>query len=461
MNQQKYSMVYQMLINLTSAPSERAKSDQKTTCKFPTFLVCGVHALPYFNRLSLTGDAMKKLYLAAFLLFPLLTLIFGLPVPAHSQFTWPPGCQEGSLPSHDPKNPADQLIVICIPLNWNGRVVIYAHGFVAPQLSLALPVDELMLDGTFVPEELLLQGFAFVTSSFRKNGATIQQGAEDLNKLLQHFKSMVPPGSLDKVYIVGASEGGLIALLLLERFPGKYDAGLALCAPVGGSPDLIKYVYDFRVVFDYFFPNVFTFPPNQSGEEPFGAVDVPENAFLFWESVYVPRIITALTTDPFATGQLFNVTKAAFDPAQPTSFIETALRLLFYSIFGSNDQFATARGIPYDNQSTTYAGSLDDTALNAGVERIKSDGRARAYARRFYRPTGTLRRPLVTLHNTLDPVVPFAHEEIYEDLVAQKQKSAFLTVMEVNGYGHCDFTAQEVLAAFTVMVQQAEAQLVN
>jgi hypothetical protein len=95
------------------------------------------------------------------------------------------------------------------------------------------------------------------------------------------------------------------------------------------------------------------------------------------------------------------------------------------------------------------------------VERIKGDGRARAYARRFYRPTGNLRRPLVTLHNTLDPVVPFQHELTYRNLVAQKHKSAFLTVMEVDSYGHCDFTAQEVFQAFTAMVQQAEAQLVN
>ena len=140
------------------------------------------------------------------------------------------------------------------------------------------------------------QGFAFATSSFHKNGVAIEQGAEDLNKLLQYFKSVVPPRSLQKVFITGASEGGLIALMLLERHPGKYDAGLALCAPVGGAPDLIKYTYDFRVVFDYFFPTVFTFPPNQPGEQPFGAVDVPENAFLFWETVYVPRIIAALVS---------------------------------------------------------------------------------------------------------------------------------------------------------------------
>jgi pimeloyl-ACP methyl ester carboxylesterase len=402
---------------------------------------------------------MKKIYLAAFLLFPVLTFILGSPSPAHSQFTWPLGCEQGSLPSHDPKNPADQLIVICIPPNWNGRLIIYAHGFVPEQAPLELPSDELTLsDGTFVPNLFLSQGFAFATSSFHKNGVAIEQGAEDLNKLLQYFRSVVPPQSLQKVFITGASEGGLIALLLLEHYPGKYDAGLALCAPVGGAPDLIRYTYDFRVVFDYFFPAVFTF----------GAVDVPKDAFSFWQTPdpndndYVKLISEALTNDQTATAQLFNVTKAAIDPTDlSSSAITTALSLLFYSIFGTNDQITTAGGIPYDNRSTTYVGSTNDAALNAAVERIESDGRARAYARRFYQPIGNLHAPLVTLHTTLDEVVPFQHELNYSNLVATKNKSAFLSVIPIPRYGHCNFTSQEIFQAFSLMVQQGEAQLLN
>ena len=405
---------------------------------------------------------MKKIYLAPLLLFAIVTLILGSAVPAASQFTWPPICQEGSLPSHDPKHPADQLIVICIPPNWNGRLVIYAHGFVPPQAPLELPGDELTLpDGTFVPNLFLPQGFAFAASSFHKNGVTIEQGAEDLNKLLQYFKSVISPRSLEKVFIAGASEGGLIALQLLEHYPGKYDAGLALCAPVGGAPDLIRSVYDFRVVFDYFFPNVFTFPPNQPGEQPFGAFDVPETAFLFWQTVYIPRIVAALAADPVSTAQLFNVTKAAIDVTDPASAITTALSLLFYSLFSANDQIATAGGIPYDNRSTTYVGSTDDAALNAEVERVESEVRAQAYARRFYQPSGNLHAPLVTLHTTLDEVVPFQHEIDYSNLVAQKGKSALLNVIPVPRYGHCNFTAQEIFQAFSLMVQQAESQLVN
>jgi alpha-beta hydrolase superfamily lysophospholipase len=36
--------------------------------------------------------------------------------------------------------------------------------------------------------------------------------------------AVVGPRSLQKLFITGASEGGLIALTLLERYPGKYDA---------------------------------------------------------------------------------------------------------------------------------------------------------------------------------------------------------------------------------------------
>ncbi|HZA57414.1 MAG TPA: hypothetical protein VE616_24435 [Candidatus Udaeobacter sp.] len=160
-----------------------------------------------------------------------------------------------------------------------------------------------------------------------------------------------------------------------------------------------------------------------------------------------------------ATAQLFNVTKAPFDPANPGSVIVTAVSLLFYSIF--NDPIAKTGGIPYDNGSTQYVGSANDPKLNAEVERVESDGRARAYARRFYQPNGALHAPLVTLHNTLDPVVPFQHEVTYSNLVAQRRKSAFLNILPVARYGHCNFTTQEVVEAFALTVQQAEAQLVN
>jgi hypothetical protein len=74
------------------------------------------------------------------------------------------------------------------------------------------------------------------------------------------------------------TEGGLVAIQLIEQHPDWFAAGLALCAPADGASKQIKDAADFRVVFDYFFPDVF----------PFGASNVPPDAFKDWETVYVP-----------------------------------------------------------------------------------------------------------------------------------------------------------------------------
>ena len=102
---------------------------------------------------------------------------------------------------------------------------------------MALPLAELTLpDGTFVPNLVLSQGFAFATSSYHKNGYAVEQARKDLNDLVQYFKTQVTPGSVQKVFITGASEGGEIATLLIEHFPDKYAGALALCGPIGGAP---------------------------------------------------------------------------------------------------------------------------------------------------------------------------------------------------------------------------------
>ena len=53
---------------------------------------------------------MKRISLAFVLLSPVLPLIFGSPIPAHSQFTWPAVCEEDSLPSNDPKYPPCHVV---------------------------------------------------------------------------------------------------------------------------------------------------------------------------------------------------------------------------------------------------------------------------------------------------------------------------------------------------------------
>lgn len=266
--------------------------------------------------------------------------------------------------------------------------------------------------------------------------------------MVNYFRNNITAGPVQKVYIIGASEGGLIAAMLLERHPNLYHGGISLCGPVGGMPYQIKYLGDFSVVFDYFFPQIFDFK----------MADIPADAYLQWDD-YQVEITQALESDPKVTNQLFNVTKAARDKRDPTTAVTTVLVVLSFNIFGMNDMIDVTGGQPYDNQSTRYKGAKKNSDLNAHVERVQSDQGAVDYLLQFYQTTGLLQRPFITLHTTLDELVPFEHEKIYSKMVSNAGQKRFLTVLSARRYGHCNFTLQEMLKAFALLVTKAGGKM--
>ncbi len=353
------------------------------------------------------------------------------PAPA----PWPSGCVQCVKPS-------GEITLMCTPAAWNTQLVVYAHGYVPAQAPLALPAKELILpDGTNVPQLVMNLGYAFATTSYRKNGYAVEQGGQDINALVDDFKLHVQPSVVSKVLIVGASEGGLITTMLVERYPQTYAGGLAACGPLAGGRYQAAYLGDFRVVFDYFY-RVF----------PFSAFGVPPNAYQAWDTTWAPAIEAAIRSDAQKTNQLFRVTDAPRDPSDPAnSAVVSAKEILWYSIWATQDILNTTGGIPYDNRTTWYFGSANDWALNRGVERVTGTPAALAYLDQYYRPTGRLDRPLVTIHTTVDPVVPYRHELIYMQRATEQGRFGNLTVVTIPRCGHCNFTAQELLAAFAIL----------
>jgi hypothetical protein len=90
--------------------------------------------------------------------------------------------------------------------------------------------------------------------------------------------------------------------------------------------------------------------------------------------------------------------------------------------------------------------------LNLLVQRFTASPVARAALDR-YETNGNLSIPLVTLHTTADEVVPFWHELLYLPKVDLSGRGQFFPIPAVR-YGHCNFTATEVLTAFGLAVLQ-------
>jgi pimeloyl-ACP methyl ester carboxylesterase len=336
---------------------------------------------------------------------------------------------------------------ICMPESWNGSLVLWAHGYVAYNEPVAIPEDQLVLpDGTSVPGLVNALGFAFATTSYAANGLVVVQGQEDLLDLVGLFTRT--HGMPRRVYLVGASEGGLITALSVEKHPEVYDGGLAACGPIGDFPRQVNYDGDFRVVFDSFFPGVIPGP----------AIDIPQEVIDGFDPTYIDRILAAIRSDPDATAQLLRVTHASFDAADPATVEETVLGLSWYSVFATNDAVARLGGQPFDNLRRLYLGSDNDLRLNLRVERDAADPAALASMQADYQTTGRLVRPLVTLHTKGDPIIPYWHEPLYTLKTLGAGTAALHVNVPVDRYGHCNFKPGEVLLAFAVLLFKAAGQ---
>ena len=187
---------------------------------------------------------------------------------------------------------------------WNGDLVLYAPGYTPVTRPLAIPEEQLVLDdGNDITSAMNKMGYAFAVTSYRRNGLAVAGGVDDICSLAKFF--IVRHGQPQHTYLLGVSEGGLIAVLALEHHPELFNGGgMVVSAPIGSFIRQANYWADFRVVFDYFFPGVI----------PGNAVHIPQEVMDHWDSVYTPRIIKALLSNPLAAEQLFAVTGAPFDP---------------------------------------------------------------------------------------------------------------------------------------------------
>ncbi|MGV3587480.1 MAG: DUF6351 family protein [Adhaeribacter sp.] len=337
-----------------------------------------------------------------------------------------------------------EIIQICVPQNWNGELIIYAHGYVSEFEPLALP-DEA---AAYVPLFTSL-GYAFATTSYTENGLAIQTGINNILDLRKRFLEQY--GEPKYIYLTGGSEGGIITTLAIERYPKLFSGGLSLCGPCGDFQKQINYYADFRVVFDYYFPNLL----------PGDAVNIPAELIRNWETVYVPAIIQAITLNPATAFKILSITGAPYDPAKLSTVGETFLRILWYDVFATRNAIEVLKGQPYDNTTTQYmvpGNPAETILLNAQVDRFSADKHALKNIEKYYQTTGDISIPLVKMHTTGDPVIPFWHFPLYQAKITAQGSTALYTGIPIPRYGHCTFTEPEIVLAFSRLVQQVKGQ---
>ncbi len=345
-----------------------------------------------------------------------------------------------------------------VPADWNGSLVMWAHGFRGEGL-------ELTVDNHPLRAYLLANGFAWAASSYSENDYAVDVGVRDTERLTRVFRRQV--GRADTTYITGVSMGGHVVARSIEQYPSRYDAAMPACG-VLGDYELFDYFLDYNVA---------------AQQLALGTSSYPVGDDYLTETV--PTIKANLEAVPGgwptvlnADGQAFKQLVELRSGGDRPNFDEAWFFWNSFPTFGGSapgdftfglgtgdGTVGIERGIAAENVGVDYQLDLDpatspaEAAFNDGVVRVEAADRLRN-SMSLNRPspivTGDIDVPVLTLHNLGDLFVPFHNEVVYAQEVADAGNSDLLVQRAIRGVGHCGFTGTELATAFADLVTWVE-----
>ncbi len=337
-----------------------------------------------------------------------------------------------------------------VPANWNGDLVLYAHGFVSGA-NLNLNVQNPSLRTHFINN-----GYAWAASSYRANGYVPGIGATDTYELLKLFANVAgknheggetgDSGKPNRVYLFGVSMGGHVIGNAIEKWPNAFDGALPVCGVMGDN-----------TLFDYFM-DVYLVAETLVGNEP--TIPSPANYATVGSVATRAQLGPNYPSVLNETGEIFKqVIKNRTGGERPT------FNQGWTGPVGGNFIFSQAfAGPAQTNRDTVY--QFDDDPTLSAEEQLFNE----TILRTHYEPTarnpwgiktettnspairGNITIPVLTLHTLGELFVPFSMQQIYAQRVAEEGRSDLLVQRAIRATGHCSFVAAELTTGFNDLV---------
>lgn len=334
-----------------------------------------------------------------------------------------------------------------VPSNWNGKLVMWAHGFRGTGL-------ELTIDNHPLRPFLLANGYAWAASSYSKNDYDPAQGAKDTHALTQLFSGLV--GKPGRTYITGISMGGHVTAIVAEQWPQSYDGAMPACG-VLGDYELFDFFLDFNVAAQTLSGVGKTFPYDAD----YLTVTVPAT-----KAGLGPAFPFVLNANGQNFKSLVQLRSGGVRPLfeQGWLFWNAVAGDFLFGLGVGDGTLPRAPGFVLDNSDVVYQFDTDaaqsgaETVFNGTVQRVTADPQARRNngIANVTPTTGDLHIPTLSLHTLGDLFVPFRMEQVYARRVASKGNAHNLVQRATRDYGHCAFTGPEMVQTFTDLVKWVE-----
>jgi pimeloyl-ACP methyl ester carboxylesterase len=330
---------------------------------------------------------------------------------------------------------ASGLYRIEIPADWNGDLVLFAHGFrgAGGENGAVLRVGNHP-----IREHLIERGFAWASSSYRCNGYVPGQGLEDTMALVGLFTRFNDGRAAGRVYLTGTSMGGHVTLLGMHEYPTSFAGGLAMC-PAG--PGLFDFFAAVGGAAEVITGTQFT----QTGLQ-----------------AQTASIREALGAPPAYTErgrQLASVQIEISGGQRPFAMEGLESRFLANisggALAGSttpSNRAVDTRGFAYEIEPGLGITAAD---LQARARRKEGDPAMRGPDSPYeeLRPfDGDIERPLLSMHGTGDLFVPIFLQRLLKDAVHAAGSDELLVQRIYRIPGHCAFSQPEMIRAFDDLV---------
>jgi len=339
-------------------------------------------------------------------------------------------------------------LLAAVPKDWNGSLIVFAHGGPGP-----IPPSPTYSMGSLRRYGLEVKlGNAWIASTYRNLGFGVQQSADDTDQARQYFIDRF--GKPKRTIIHGASYGGLVGAMLIERYGRNYDGAFFNSGMLAGAVAGYQFRADLRAVYQYYCKNL---PRPSEPQYPIWMGLATDSRMTLDELTARIDECTGVTR-PAATRTALQKKNLA-NILGVGGFHESVLiRHMQYGTFNFRDIANITHGkSPFSNVNSIYRGSDDDEALNRGVIRFESDPAGIAALKADAEPKAALAIPVMAIHSINDPQVTVNAEAFYRDLAKSTGSADKLVQAYTDENGHTAQSDAEIAAALDSLMQWIES----
>jgi pimeloyl-ACP methyl ester carboxylesterase len=320
--------------------------------------------------------------------------------------------------------PDDAKFQLALPENWNGKLAIFSRGFSGTELTT----------GSF-KTTALEKGYAFAASDEGWNRVTIASRPQDsyyesrrrIRELTLYAKQILKAHygkGPARILMMGGSNGGHHTKWMLESYPDLYDGGIAgygFNSQVSQWGSIATVLRNYDIIAPRI-DDIIAMRTSDPGWDPFGS---PLSPPLTAEQLRALRgiyDIPATLQDGFA----FNVGRWKGSEAQWKSSYSGLRGYLHDSMPRFDPTFNPGEGPLTDDKLKFWDPTKSPKPVQTDLHKLDL--------------TGSLKRPVIIMHGTSDPIVSPGESEGYRALVAKrmgtKNAERLLAVYYIPGMGH-------------------------